>query len=79
MPVVLRIKGFRFFFYSEEGSEPIHIHVNKADASGKVWIEPIVEADHMYGFTVREEKEVMQIVNQNVELIKNKWNEFFGK
>jgi len=29
MPVVLRYKGFRFFFYSNEDSprEPVHIHV----------------------------------------------------
>lgn len=32
MPVILRINGFRFFFYSNEGNplEPAHIHVMKA-------------------------------------------------
>jgi hypothetical protein len=29
MPAVLRIKGYRFFFFSNEGNEPIHIHVEK--------------------------------------------------
>jgi len=30
MPTVLRISGFRFFFYSLEGSEPQHIRVELA-------------------------------------------------
>ena len=34
MPTVLRVFGFRFFFYSYsfEGSEPPHIHVEHSDS-----------------------------------------------
>ena len=32
MPTVLYIRGWRFFFYSDEGNEPIHIHVQKGDS-----------------------------------------------
>ena len=37
MPVVLRYKGFRFFFYSNEGSprEQVHIHVLGAEGEAK--------------------------------------------
>ena len=28
MPTVLRIGGYRFFFYSNENGEPAHIHFN---------------------------------------------------
>lgn len=38
MPTVLYIKGWRFFFYSNEGNEPPHIHVRKDDKSGKFWL-----------------------------------------
>jgi hypothetical protein len=31
MPTVLRIGPYRFFFYSNEGHEPPHIHVESAD------------------------------------------------
>ena len=41
MPTVLFINGFRFFFYSNEGAEPPHIHVEKGGAAGKWWISPI--------------------------------------
>jgi len=36
MPTVLLINGFRFFFYSNENNEPIHIHVTKGNAEGKI-------------------------------------------
>ncbi|MCB9870153.1 MAG: DUF4160 domain-containing protein [Planctomycetes bacterium] len=32
MPTVLRIGSTRFFFYSNEGNEPPHIHIEQAGA-----------------------------------------------
>ena len=39
MPTVLYVKGWRFFFYSDEGNEPIHIHVQKGDSESKYWLD----------------------------------------
>jgi hypothetical protein len=39
MPTVLRISGYRFFFYSGEGSEVAHIHVEHGDGVAKIWLE----------------------------------------
>jgi hypothetical protein len=36
MPVVLRIRGFKFYFYANEGDEPPHIHVDKGGATAKL-------------------------------------------
>jgi Domain of unknown function (DUF4160) len=33
MPTILRINGYRFFFYSNENDEPAHVHVEK----GRRW------------------------------------------
>ncbi len=41
MPTVLRVGGFRFHFYSEEGNEPAHVHVANADGECKFWLAPI--------------------------------------
>lgn len=41
MPTVLRIGFFRFHFYSDEGNEPPHIHVETPDGECKFWLEPI--------------------------------------
>ncbi len=42
MPTVLFLNGFRFYFYSNENDEPIHIHIEKAEGNGKIWIEPTI-------------------------------------
>ena len=39
MPTVLYLKGWRFFFYSDKGNEPIHIHVQKGDSECKYWLD----------------------------------------
>jgi hypothetical protein len=41
MPTVLRFRQFRFFFFSNEGNEPIHIHVESDDKYAKFWLDPV--------------------------------------
>jgi hypothetical protein len=79
MPTVLLINGFRFFFYSNENNEPIHIHVTKGAGDGKVWLEPNITIAYMYGFSSSEEKDIMQLIFAHHEQFKNKWNEYFTK
>lgn len=38
MPTTLFIYIWRLFFYSNEGSESIHVHAQKADMGCKYWI-----------------------------------------
>lgn len=78
MPTLLNVKGLRFFFYSNEYNEPIHIHVKKGDAEGKIWLEPTIGIGWLHGFTSAEEKDIMQIVHTNAESFKLKWNEYFN-
>ena len=40
MPTILRLDGYRFFF-SNEGSEPPHIHIEFGDRLAKYWLEPV--------------------------------------
>ena len=44
MPTILVLQGWRLFFYSNEGNEPIHVHARKADAECKFWLDPAVYA-----------------------------------
>jgi hypothetical protein len=39
VPTVLFLKGWRFFFHSNEGNEPPHMHVAKAESEGKFWLD----------------------------------------
>jgi hypothetical protein len=80
MPVLFRHKGYRFFFYSNEGNplEPLHIHVRRGEAVAKFWLEPDVVLAESYGLSSSELRELMEIAEQNKKLIKRYWNENFG-
>ncbi len=78
MPTAFSIRGFRFYFYSNEGEEPMHVHIEKGSGNGKVWLDPI-SIEYMNGFTTREVNQIMQIISVNFLILKNKWNEHFGQ
>ena len=64
MPTILRESGFRFFFYSNENNEPAHIHIEKGDATAKIWLQPI-EVENNYGFSNREMNQIVKIITEN--------------
>lgn len=80
MPTVFRERGFRFFFYSNEGSprEPVHIHVEKDDVEAKFWLRPEIRVAYNDGYDARTLRELMSIVGFNRERIERAWNEYFG-
>jgi hypothetical protein len=45
VPTLLRVRGYRFFFFSMEGREPPHIHVAHAGRYAKFWLDPVLVAD----------------------------------
>ena len=67
MPVILRINGYRFFFYSNEGDplEPAHVHVSKAGSEAKIWLEPEAVLSRNDGFGARELREVIAIATEH--------------
>lgn len=79
MPTVLLLNGFRFFFYSNENNEPTHIHIEKANATGKVWLDPLIEIAYMRGFSNKETAFIMETIRTNFEVFKDKWSEYFRK
>ena len=79
MPTLLLLNGLRFFFYSNENNEPIHVHVTKGNATGKIWLEPAVAKAYLSGFNTTEEKMIKEIIESHAEDFKNKWNEYFNK
>jgi len=61
MPTVLRHRGRRFFFYSNEGTEPPHVHVEQAGNTAKFWLAPVECADNR-GFSACEINTLVRIV-----------------
>ncbi|MCL4548208.1 MAG: DUF4160 domain-containing protein [Bacteroidetes bacterium] len=77
MPTILRTNGYRFFFFSREGNEPMHIHVEQADRYAKFWLNPIQLAESV-GFRSGEISELRKLVQENKKLFEEKWNEYFS-
>ncbi len=79
MPVVFRERGYRFFFYSNEGTprEPAHIHVRRDLLEAKFWIAPRVELAYNDGYDARTLRELIELIEINRDLIERAWNEFF--
>ncbi|HZE58372.1 MAG TPA: DUF4160 domain-containing protein [Chthoniobacterales bacterium] len=78
MPEILRIAGFRFFFFSREGREPRHVHVEQAERYAKFWLEPIQLAESS-GFRGAELRELHSLVAQNRDKFILAWDEHFGQ
>jgi len=77
VPTILKIKGYRFFFFSREGNEPAHIHVEQAERYAKFWLTPVQLAESD-GFRSNEISELRKIVLGNKILFEEKWNEYFS-
>ncbi|CAI1043114.1 MULTISPECIES: DUF4160 domain-containing protein [Serratia] len=80
MPVIFRYKGYKFFFYSNEGDplEPAHIHIRDADAEAKFWLTPLVQLARNDGFNAKALKELTEIVRIHNRLFLEAWNEYFS-
>ena len=60
-PAVLRLRGYRFFFFSLEAREPPHIHVAHAGRYANFWLEPVSVAS-VRGFRGSEMTEIRQVL-----------------
>ena len=71
MPTILREYGYRFFFFSNEGNEPPHIHIEKGNKYAKFWLNP-TELAHFKNFNKPELTEIRKIIEQNKILTNSK-------
>ena len=80
MPILFRYRGFRFFFYSNEGSprEPYHVHVARDTMEAKFWLRPEVRVAYNDGYDARTLRELLEVVEIHRDRIEEAWNEFFG-
>ncbi len=78
MPTVLRVGRYRFYFFSNKGNEPPHIHVKAGSDEAKFWLDP-VELVANYGFNARELNELEGLVRENRQKLLEAWNEYFSE
>jgi Domain of unknown function (DUF4160) len=75
MPTILRIGSFRFHFYSDEGTEPPHIHIRTPDGECKFWLEPTICLAENKGVRGHDLRQVEQLVFENQILLKKAYDE----
>lgn len=73
----MRIAGFRFFFFSNEGDEPPHVHVERAEGYAKFWLQPDVRLERSRRLRPRERTRLQQLIEEHQELFLEKWDEYF--
>jgi hypothetical protein len=81
MPTILRISGWRLFFYSNEGNEPVHVHARKGDMECKFVIlkdQHNIWEDWSYNLNTSGRQEIRKIIFDHFDYIIMRWNEYFN-
>jgi uncharacterized protein DUF4160 len=80
MPTILLVLGWRFYFYSNERNEPMHVHAVKGDAECKFWLHPDrfdIEEAFEFNLTPRLRREVRRVLFEHFEEICGAWRKHF--
>ena len=80
MPTIIYVNGWRLFFFSNEGSEPIHVHAEKVGKAFKYWIHPVERNFSLawsYQMNGRDRRIVESIITDNFDLILWFWDKHF--
>ena len=67
----------RFHFYSHEGNEPSHTHVERGGYEAKFWLNPVCMADNN-GFPTHELQKIFDLVKAHCDYLRNCYNKFHG-
>jgi len=77
MPTVRKFGAVRFFFYSDEGSEPPHIHAQKGELFARFWLSPVSLA-RPGRWKVHELRRLLALVRRHQHEFLRAWRDFHG-
>ena len=72
MPVVLRIRGYRFWFYEADLDEPPHVRVGRQGGEAKYWLD-LIALSKSRAFREHELAEIQRIVAEQRNEILIAW------
>lgn len=78
MPTVLFAEGFRFYFFSNEGREPPHVHVRKGEGEAKLWLDALAFA-YAHRLHPAERRRVRELTFANRAMFLTRWYEYFER
>lgn len=68
---------YRFFFYSFDCNEPMHVHARREGMTCKFWLEPIALSEN-HGFSPNELNRIRRMVQSTIDRIIKAWYEHCG-
>jgi hypothetical protein len=75
LPTVKNISDrYRFFFYSFDCNESIHVHIQKDKAVCKFWLNPLVLSKNN-GFSPKDLNTIRKLIQLNMATIMEAWHE----
>lgn len=77
MPTVLLLGPYRFFFFSGDRDEPLHIHVEREKMLAKFWLSP-VRLQYSAGFGRTELAKFEGLVREHRDGFAEAWNDYFA-
>ena len=77
MPTILQVGRYQFKFFSNEGTEPPHIHIKAGSNQANFWLDPIELASN-YGFKAHELNKIETIIEQYENEFIEAWYEYFS-
>ena len=72
MPVVLRVRGYKFWFYEADLGEPPHVHVGKDGNEANFWLNPVKVA-RAGRFRQVDLAEIERIIGENQAFLIDAW------
>jgi hypothetical protein len=77
-PTVLRIRGFRLYFFSREETRA-HVHVQHAEGEAKFWLDPAVELSVNSGLKAARLNEAAKLVQEHLDEIRSARTKHFPR
>jgi hypothetical protein len=78
MPTLFYYLGLKFYFYAND-HEPIHVHVSIENKEARFQVAPEIQLIENFGLKPREIRYAELAIEENREVIIQRWNEFFKK
>jgi hypothetical protein len=75
-PTIFKVKSYRFFFFSREENR-LHVHVTCPDGEAKFWIEPVVALANYDGLTLKQIREIQNIIEERSDEVTKAWKKHF--
>jgi hypothetical protein len=75
-PTVLRVRGYRFYFFSREEPQP-HVHVQHETGEAKFWLEPTIEVAQNVGLSPQRLVTALRLARESAAEIRRAWQAHF--